>query len=97
MSEQKSKQESVLLEASEKQKEKILPKTDITTAIPPPTTLPPNTTKTNPVNSKDKMIWLDTKSNDDTTKTTIFTTITDKNKKKWTFSFSFFSPCSFII
>ena len=56
MSEQKSKQESVLLEASEKQKEKILPKTDITTAIPPPTTLPPNTTKTNPVNSKDKMI-----------------------------------------
>ncbi|XP_046810342.1 mitochondrial proton/calcium exchanger protein-like [Lucilia cuprina] len=51
-----TKQESVLLEAAEKQKDKILPKTDIMPpTTPPPSTLPPNT-KTNQVNTKDKMI-----------------------------------------
>uniref|UniRef100_T1PEC2 Mitochondrial proton/calcium exchanger protein n=1 Tax=Musca domestica TaxID=7370 RepID=T1PEC2_MUSDO len=47
--------DAALLDAAEKQKEKILPKADISSAIPPsiPTT---TTTKTTPTNTKDKMI-----------------------------------------
>ncbi|XP_061397835.1 mitochondrial proton/calcium exchanger protein [Musca vetustissima] len=49
--------DAALLEAAEKQKEKILPKTDISSTMPP--SIPPTTTtsKTTPTNStKDKMI-----------------------------------------
>uniref|UniRef100_A0A1A9VIC2 Mitochondrial proton/calcium exchanger protein n=1 Tax=Glossina austeni TaxID=7395 RepID=A0A1A9VIC2_GLOAU len=50
--------ESVLLEAAEKQKEKILPKNDIHSPMPPPSTIPapPPPSKATQINSKDKMI-----------------------------------------
>ncbi|XP_073812492.1 leucine zipper and EF-hand containing transmembrane protein 1 [Musca autumnalis] len=46
--------DSALLEAAEKQKEKILPKADISSAIPP--SIPTTTSKTTPTNTKDKTI-----------------------------------------
>lgn len=50
--------ESMLLEAAEKQKEKILPKNDIHSPMPPPSTIPapPPPSKATQINSKDKMI-----------------------------------------
>ncbi|KAL9924351.1 leucine zipper and EF-hand containing transmembrane protein 1 isoform 1-T4 [Glossina fuscipes fuscipes] len=53
-----ARKEAALLDAAEKQKEKILPKNDIHSPMPPPSTIPapPPPSKATQINSKDKMI-----------------------------------------